>query len=461
MSHLQKVQLHVAEQRHRISKRVGVLIAGLGGNNGSSLWALHAMLKQSMKPAHANHPFMLGSLLSLGDVPAQEHETPLALHTLLSKTGFLANFKDIEVISGWEAYSCSLAQSMRENGVIPAHDVRNLTEDFPDEAWNCIPRGIVYPEYIGLHNIREQSSGSMDGDILKIANDIDRFATKHCLDMVIVIYSGCTEKNQDLSDNRIAPSQIYAHGATRSLITTAFINAAAQDTLTPEILQAFDQKGRLALGNDLCTGQTRLKLALLGTFVPQGIPVQTIVNFNTLGNKDGLNLNCHATNASKISSKSSTCDRLTEFAPTLYKNNRREKIDQLVQIAYVPTIGDNKRAMDEYIFGVPFGKQLDMHINTVCPDTALAMGVLIDLILMCGILLDTRVSVAENDEQKQQQTRKITCEEANAICACLLKNPMSQRSKLYFNENRDVLTGFLLELCGKKPETTRHHRLFL
>jgi myo-inositol-1-phosphate synthase len=242
---------------------------------------------------------------------------------------------------------------------------------------------------------------------------------------------------------------VYAYAAARSNVHASFINAAAQCTLTLELLAEFDSKGRIALGNDLCTGQTRLKHALLGTFVAQGIPVQTVVNFNTLGNNDGLNLASQHTNASKITSKASTCERLAQFAPTLYHS---KNVDQLVQIAYVPSIGDNKRAMDEYILELPLSHKMDMFINTVCPDTALALGVLTDLVLMSIILGHTTV--------QKHEKRPITCMQANALCACLLKSPVSPHARLYFQECRDVLTGFLVELCGQNPETLRHRGLF-
>jgi len=441
-----------ARKSEKSHQRVGVLIAGLAGNNGSSLWALHQMT--NIQDFNSK---LYGSFLSMGDVSCLSSETPVAWNFLLAQNEFI-QFQEIVAIEGWDCHEhTTLEESMHGNAIINLEDVDELhTSGNPSVKHQmrleAIPRGVVYPEYLGI-TVPESTLGSPDKDWIRLSSDIDAFAAKHDLDFVIVIYSGCTERNENKDDLRMPPSKVYALAAAQCITKSAFINAAAQETLTPLILEVFDTNKRIALGNDLCTGQTRLKNALLGTFVPQGMYMDTVVNFNTLGNKDGLNLHQQRQNASKIASKSSACNRLKQFAPSLYGDDE-QKIDQLVQIAYVPSIGDNKRAMDEYRMRAPFGKTLDMFITSICPDTALAMGVLIDLILMCNILSQTCVITEDGD------TREITCDEANALCACLLKNPMSTKSRLYFHEARDVLTGFLLEVCGEQPETLRHKSIF-
>lgn len=443
-------------------KRVGILIAGLLGNNGSTLWCLHKLCSE--KP-------ILGSIIESADLPLRFESSRINLSTKLKSVNLISKLSDIIVIDGWDAYdNVCLKDALEKNKIVPKKTLQHLLRSNPEELTQPIKKGIIYPEFIGL-GLQPHSVGNTKQNIQRIRRDIDAFATLHSLDYVIVMYSGCTERKANNSTcqedfdclidfdcreskhhkGEISPSQIYALAAATSKITAGFINCAAQDTLIPCIQKIFQDRNRYAIGNDLQTGQTRLKSALLGTFLGCGIPVETIMNTNHLGNSDGFNLQNMETNRSKTQSKCAMVSSAMASCPTLYQQNY--EINQLVQISYMPGVGDNKRAMDEYIMELPFDHKLDIFINSINPDTSLAMGVMVDLILSLSVIQST--SILHFDEEYP-----ITNNQANALVACLVKNPQTNINRFSFHENRDVLTGFLLEACYEAPETSRHKLMF-
>jgi myo-inositol-1-phosphate synthase len=446
-------------------KRVGVLIVGLAGNNGSSLWALHKL----------NPKRVFGSLLSCSNVQTAAGEN-VNLCDLMQEKNMLSTLGNVIAIEGWDAVDTSLLQALRANKVVDEKSILELLDKYPREMQRPIPKGIVYPAFIGLP-VAEHTEGSVAKDVVRISKDIEHFAKIHVLDFVIVMYSGSTERkavNPDFADfqkilfaedddvkiatnSEVSASQVYAIATALTETNASFVNCAAQDTLVPFVKGLFKNYGRLCIGNDLSTGQTRLKSALLGTFLANGIPMETIVNFNTLGNNDGLNLMSMGTNRSKIQSKCAMVDGAMANAPTLYEEQKLD-IDQLVSICYLKTAGDNKRAMDEYSMLLPFNQHLQMFITSICPDTSLALGVLVDLILSVT-LMSTITVFREIDILDLMFDQLISSNKANALLACFVKHPQSKVARFLLHENRDILTGFVLEACGKVPETYRHRRL--
>lgn len=59
-----------------------------------------------------------------------------------------------------------------------------------------------------------------------------------------------------------------------------------------------------------------------------------------------------------------------------------ETIDHTVVIKYQPTVGDSKRALDEYISDIFMnGKNTIMSYN-VCEDSLLAVPIMLDMVLL-------------------------------------------------------------------------------
>jgi hypothetical protein len=93
-------------------------------------------------------------------------------------------------------------------------------------------------------------------------------------------------------------------------------------------------------------GQTKLKSVLVDYLISAGIKPLSIVSYNHLGNNDGKNLSEPEQFTSKQISKSGVIEDMISSNSILYREN--EKPDHCVVIKYVPSVGDSKRAMDEY-----------------------------------------------------------------------------------------------------------------
>lgn len=431
-----------------------MLVVGLGGNNGSALWALHALRKLDIPQP------VFGSVFMQADVPIGNMQRQ-SVDELLICRNIPSRLEQFQVIAGWDACkNLSLREALIRNRVVPSATLAQLEkqESLQDVLSHPIPIGIVDSDCIGLgdEDIVDTVHEDDKVDIQLLVKDIDTFAEKHRLDFVVVVYSGSTETTAQYAQS--TPSQIYALATARAKVQTCFINAAAQDTLVPRVKKEFEAAGRLFLGSDLATGETRLKSALLGTFLGQGMPCAAVVCQNHLGNRDGENLADEYTNASKITSKSSLARKLRAFAPTLYAEEKSTPpMEHICSIHYVQAVGDNKRAMDEFLFQLPFGHQLDMFVNSICPDTALALGVLTDLALLGWILhFTTWVSPFSESE-----TQRFSIADANLIASSLLKNPHTADARVSFHENRDFLTEFLIRLTSHKSETRRLKNYFL
>lgn len=79
-------------------------------------------------------------------------------------------------------------------------------------------------------------------------------------------------------------------------------------------------------------------------------------------------------------SKAGVLDDMINNNKALYQPG--ETIDHTVVIKYQPTVGDSKRALDEYISDIFMnGKNTIMSYN-VCEDSLLAVPIMLDMVLL-------------------------------------------------------------------------------
>jgi myo-inositol-1-phosphate synthase len=119
-----------------------------------------------------------------------------------------------------------------------------------------------------------------------------------------------------------------------------------------------------------------------------GIKLTSIASYNHLGNNDGKNLSSQKQFRSKEISKSNVVDDMVAANNVLYKKD--EHPDHTVVIKYMPAVGDNKRALDEYYAEIFLGGHQTISIFNVCEDSLLASPLIIDLVVLTELL--TRVS---------------------------------------------------------------------
>ena len=68
-----------------------------------------------------------------------------------------------------------------------------------------------------------------------------------------------------------------------------------------------------------------------------------------------------------------------------------ERPDHVVVIKYVPSVGDSKRALDEYTSGIFLGGTSTLSIVNVCEDSLLAAPIMLDLVVLTELF--SRVGV--------------------------------------------------------------------
>lgn len=193
------------------------------------------------------------------------------------------------------------------------------------------------------------------------ADSYSDFKSNNGLDKVIVQWTANTERFADLvagvndtADNlmkaiedghfEVAPSTIFA---VASILENApFINGSPQNTFVPGCIELAERHNAYIGGDDFKSGQTKMKSALVDFLISAGIKLTSIASYNHLGNNDGKNLSSQKQFRSKEISKSNVVDDMVEANSVLYKPG--EHPDHTVVIKYIPAVGDNKRALDEY-----------------------------------------------------------------------------------------------------------------
>lgn len=229
------------------------------------------------------------------------------------------------------------------------------------------------------------------------------FKAKHDLAKVVVLWTANTERYADIvpgindtADNllkginagheEISPSTIFSVACI--LENAPFINGSPQNTFVPGVLELAEHHGAFIGGDDFKSGQTKMKSALVDFMINAGIKLTSIASYNHLGNNDGKNLSSQKQFRSKEISKSNVVDDMVASNEVLYRKG--EHPDHTVVIKYMPAVGDNKRALDEYYAEIFMGGHQTISMFNVCEDSLLASPLIIDLVIVAELM--TRIS---------------------------------------------------------------------
>jgi len=233
----------------------------------------------------------------------------------------------------------------------------------------------------------------------RLREDIRNFKKTNHLDKVIVIWSANTERFADVihgindtadallasikkNHPEVSPSTLFAVASI--LENSTFINGSPQNTFVPGVIELAQRHRVYIGGDDFKSGQTKIKSVLVDFLVSAGIKPLAITSYNHLGNNDGKNLSAPKQFRSKEISKSNVVDDMVESNQILYKPG--EHPDHTVVIKYVPTVGDSKRAMDEYISEIFMGGWNTLAIHNTCEDSLLAAPIIIDLVILAELM---------------------------------------------------------------------------
>merc|ERR1711871_194301 len=380
--------------------KLGCMLVGLGGNNGSTMAAslvAHKLGVQWETKSGVRTPDFLGSLTQASTIKlgvGAKGEVFVPFNSLLPMVDPL----DI-VLDGWDISSTNLGDAMKRSKVLDVDLQRQLYE--PLTAMKPRP-SIYFPDSIAANQESRADNvltGSKQEQMERIRADIREFKEKNGLDKVIVLWTANTERFCDLreglndtaenllasirnGEEEVSPSTCFAVACV--LEGATYINGSPQNTFVPGVIELAEQHKAFFAGDDFKSGQTKMKSVLVDFLVGAGIKPTSIVSYNHLGNNDGKNLSAPQQFRSKEISKSNVVDDMVASNPVLYEPG--EHPDHTVVIKYVPYVGDSKRAMDEYTSEIFMGGTNTIVMHNTCEDSLLATPLIIDLVILAEMM---------------------------------------------------------------------------
>jgi len=382
------------------------------------------------------------------------------------------------VIGGWDISGMNLADAMDRAAVLEPSLKSLVRKEMAD--MKPLP-SIYYPDFIAANqedradNLIHGSKASM-AHVEQIRKDIREFKADHSLDKVIVLWTANTERYADIIEGvndtasgllqaiesghtEVAPSTVFAVACI--LEKAPFINGSPQNTFVPGAIELAEQHGSFIGGDDFKSGQTKMKSALVDFMVNAGLKITSIASYNHLGNNDGMNLSSQKQFRSKEISKSNVVDDMVEANHVLYKPG--EHPDHTVVIKYMPAVGDNKRALDEYYAEIFMGGHQTISLFNVCEDSLLASPLIIDLVLVAEMM--TRISWKTKGEDDPAPKEYKNFHSVLSILSYMLKAPLTPPGTPVINalaKQRAALTNIFRACIGLQPESdmTLEHKLF-
>lgn len=460
--------------------KTGVMLVGWGGNNGTTVTAGILANRQNLVwetregPRSANYygSVVMGSTVKLGTDDATGEEVHIPLNSLLP----MVHPNDL-VIGGWDISGLNLADAMDRAQVLEP-GLKQLVRKHMN-TMKPLP-SVYYPDFIAA-NQEARADNVLSGrkacwaHVEKIKQDILDFKANNGLDKVIVQWTANTERYADLipgvndtADNlvasiraeheEIAPSTVFAVASI--LAEAPFINGSPQNTFVPGCIDLAVQRGAFLGGDDFKSGQTKMKSALVDFLIGSGIKLTSIASYNHLGNNDGLNLSSHKQFRSKEISKSSVVDDMVAANHVLYDSKKGEHPDHCVVIKYMPAVGDNKRALDEYYGEIFLGGHQTISVFNVCEDSLLASPLVIDLVLVAEMM--TRIQWREHGAGDAEWKG---FHSVLSVLSFMLKAPLTPPGTPVVNalaKQRSCLVNIFRACLGLDPENdmTLEHKLF-
>ncbi|GIL73127.1 hypothetical protein Vretimale_4734 [Volvox reticuliferus] len=450
----------------RVDRRVpklGVMLVGWGGNNGTTLTAgilankhgITWMTKDGLKKPNFYGSLTQAATVRVGNYEGEEVYAPFkALLPMVEPV-------DI-VLGGWDISGMNLAEAMERSKVLDW----TLQEQLVPYMRDMVPLpGIYDPDFVAANQEERADNvvkGSKREQMEAVRQQIREFKETNSLDKVVVLWTANTERFaqvveglNDTSDNlmasidrneaEIAPSTLYAVACV--LEGVPFVNGSPQNTFVPGMIELAVKHNVLIGGDDFKSGQTKLKSVLVDFLVGAGIKPTSIVSYNHLGNNDGLNLSAPQTFRSKEISKSNVVDDMVASNSILYAPG--EHPDHVVVIKYVPYVGDSKRAMDEYTSEIFMGGRNTLVIHNTCEDSLLAAPIILDLVLLAELI--TRINLKKDEEEAFHGLHPIA-----VLLSYLTKAPLVPYGTPVVNalaKQRAMLENILRACVGLAPDS--------
>ncbi|ODV79599.1 Myo-inositol-1-phosphate synthase [Suhomyces tanzawaensis NRRL Y-17324] len=452
--------------------KTGLLLVGLGGNNGTTLVGSILANKSNISfetKEGVVKPNYYGSVTQSSTVKIGVDADGNDVYAPFNSIVPFVNPNDL-VVGGWDISKAPLDQAMKRAKVL---DV-SLQEKLRPYLKDIEPlSSIYYPDFIALNQKEradnvfntgkggEVNTNNKWADVEKVRTDIRDFKKQNNLDKVIVLWTANTEryaelidKVNDTADNlleaiknnheEVAPSTIFAVASI--LENVPYINGSPQNTFVPGVIELAERYNTFIGGDDFKSGQTKIKSVLAQFLVDAGIRPVSIASYNHLGNNDGYNLSAPKQFRSKEISKQSVVDDIIESNQILYNEENGKKIDHCIVIKYLPAVGDSKVAMDEYYSELMLGGHNKISIHNVCEDSLLATPLIIDLVIITEFLQRVQYKRADESDEKYHDFYAVL-----TLLSYWLKAPLSKpgfKPINGLNKQRQALENLLRLLVG-------------
>ena len=391
-------------QTARHVPKVGVMIVGWGGNNGTTVTAGILANKNGITwdtKEGTRTPDYLGSITQASTVKlGVDSRTNEDVFVPMSRVLPLVHPNDL-VLGGWDISAMPLGDAMKRACVLDVDLQRQL---YP-EMQTMVPLKSVYTKDFIAANQEDRADNVMpetrkQDQLDRLRRDIRDFKARTQVDKVIVLWSANTERFcdvrpglNDTADNllasikadeaEVAPSQLFAVASVLEGCT--YINGSPQNTFVPGLVELAMRHEVFIGGDDFKSGQTKMKSVLVDFLVSSGIKPVSIVSYNHLGNNDGKNLSSQAQFRSKEISKSNVVDDMVASNGLMYDVENGEHPDHTVVIKYVPYVQDSKRALDEYTSEIFLGGKNTIAMHNTCEDSLLAAPLILDLVILAEL----------------------------------------------------------------------------
>jgi len=447
--------------------KMGVMLVGLGGNNGSTFMAGVLANKQKLSwrtKEGVEHSNWFGSLTQASTVRLGATGTGEEVYVPMKDMMPMVSPDDL-VVSGWDISGMNLADAMERAAVLPYDLQRQLRPAM--EGIVPLP-SCYYPDFIAS-NQAARADNVMPGEtacwahVEALRRDIREFKEANGLDKVVVLWTANTERFCDVTKGvhdsaanlvaaikrghaEVSQSTVFALAAI--LEGCSYINGSPQNTLVPGVIEMAAKHGVFVGGDDFKSGQTKIKSVLVDFLVSAGLKPESIVSYNHLGNNDGRNLSEAKQFRSKEISKSNVVDDVVASNKVLYPDTKKDHPDHCVVIKYVPFVGDSKRAMDEYTSRIFMNGRNTIVLHNTCEDSLLAVPIILDLVLMTELCERIHYKPQGAPEAEYQRMKPVL-----SVLSYLLKAPMVNEEAPVINalfRQRDTIVN-LFRACRGLP----------
>ncbi len=360
--------------------RLGVLIVGVNGAVASTLIAGVELMTRGQVPR-------------VGMVTEGEGPSPSPLTALLEMAPL-----DKLVFGGWDVRFANVYEGALHHKVFSRevlNEVRGALEAVT--PWPAVFNKAYAQNVEGDHSVK----GSHRQELAALKRDVETFKKARGVERVVIVNLASTEAflepspvhesraafeaGLDKNDPAISPAMRYFYAAAE--LGIPYCNFTPSYTNVPALAEIAARTQTPYAGMDGKTGQTLLKTVLAAMMRVRRLKIEGWYSTNFLGNNDGLILDAPGSNKTKVLSKSAVLDSIVGYR---VENHQ-------VHIHYYKPRGDSKEAWDNIDIVGFAGVPMQIKVNFLCQDSALAAPLVIDLVR----LLDVAKQVGESGIQRQ------------------------------------------------------------